>query len=121
MAVKHVRGKVIPIKDHIIVQDMEFGERRTRVGLIIPGDDGIDRGIRPRWGKVYAVGHEQKEIVPGQWVLVTHGRWTQGVDVTSPEGESVTIRRVDNKDILLVSDEHPGADESVQQARRHDV
>lgn len=121
MAIAHVKGKVIPVKDHIIVQDMEFGERRTRVGLIIPGDDGLDRGIRPRWAKVYAVGRLQNEIKNGQWVLISHGRWTQGVDVTGDDGKSVTIRRVDNKDILLVSDEHPGADETIQQAHRHDI
>jgi co-chaperonin GroES (HSP10) len=121
MAVVHVKGRVNPVRDHVIIQDMNFGERRTRVGLIIPGDDGIDRGIRPRWGKVYAVGHEQKDVEPGQWVLVSHGRWTQGVDVTDPEGNTVTIRRVDGKDILLVSDENPGADESLTQAHRHDI
>lgn len=121
MAVVHVKGKVTPVRDHVIVQDMEFGERRTRVGLIIPGDDGIDRGIRPRWGKVYAVGHEQEDVTAGQWVLVSHGRWTQGVDVTDNDGSTVTIRRVDSKDILLVSDEHPGADESITQAHRHDI
>lgn len=110
----HVTGRVHPVKDHIIVQDMEFGERRTRKGIIVLGDDGIDRGIRPRWAKVYAVGREQTEILPGQWVMISHGRWTRGVDVTDPDtGKTITIRRIDSADILLVSDEFPGIDETI--------
>lgn len=109
-----VTGRVRPVKDHIIVQDMEFGERRTRKGIIVLGDDGIDRGIRPRWAKVYAVGPEQTEILPGQWVMISHGRWTRGVDVTDPDtGKTITIRRIDNTDVLLVSDEFPGIDETI--------
>jgi co-chaperonin GroES (HSP10) len=112
MPLTHVEGIVKPIRDHILVEEMNFGERKTRSGIILPGDDGDLRGIRPRWGKVYAVGHEQEDIKEGQYILVTHGRWTRGVDVTY-EGKTITIRRVDNKDVLLVSDEHPGVEETV--------
>lgn len=112
MPLTHVEGIVTPIRDHILVEEMNFGERKTRSGIILPGDDGDLRGIRPRWGKVYAVGHEQKDIKEGQYILVTHGRWTRGVDVTY-EGKTITIRRVDNNDVLLVSDEHPGVEETV--------
>lgn len=112
MPLTHVEGIVKPIRDHILVEEMNFGERKTRSGIILPGDDGDLRGIRPRWAKVYAVGHEQEDIKEGQYILVTHGRWTRGVDVTY-EGKTITIRRVDNKDVLLVSDEHPGVEETV--------
>jgi co-chaperonin GroES (HSP10) len=112
MPVTHVKGKVIPVRDHILVEDMNFGERKTKTGIIIPGDDGNLSGIRPRWARVYAVGHEQTDVQPGQYILITHGRWTRGVDVTD-EGKTITIRRVDNKDVLLVSDDHPGIDETV--------
>ena len=40
----------------------------------------------------------------GQWVLVGHGRWTRGVNITDAEGDK-TIRCVDPKDCMLVSDE----------------
>jgi co-chaperonin GroES (HSP10) len=112
MPITHVQGKIIPIRDHILVEEMDFGERKTRTGIILPDDNGESRGIRPRWGRVYAVGHEQQDIQEGQYVLVAHGRWTRGVDVTY-EGKTITVRRVDNNDVLLVSDEHPGLDETV--------
>jgi co-chaperonin GroES (HSP10) len=51
-----VFGHVHPLKDGIIVEDMNFGERKTRSGLILLEDDGKLQGIRPRWAKVYAVG-----------------------------------------------------------------
>jgi hypothetical protein len=55
---------------------------------------------------VHAVGPQQKNVKVGQYILVSHGRWTRGVDVTNPEtNETKTLRRVDNNDILLVSDE----------------
>lgn len=102
-SMKHITGKVIPVKDHVIVKDMEFGERITSGGVILPGDDRQERGIRARWAQVYAVGPTQTDIKEGQYVLIKHGRWTRGIDVTD-NGTTVTIRRVDNEDILMVSD-----------------
>ena len=112
MPVTHVKGKISAIRDHILVEEMNFGERKTKTGIILPGDNGDLSGVRPRWARVYAVGHEQKDIQPGQYILVSHGRWTRGVDVTY-EGKTITVRRVDNNDILLVSDEPPSSDEHV--------
>jgi len=110
IAVKGVR----PLYDHVIVEDMVFEARRTRAGLIIPNDNGKAEGIRPRWAKVYSVGPEQKDVAPGQWILVEHGRWTRGVKIEDDAGER-TIRRVDTNDILLVSDEQP-SDETMSDA-----
>lgn len=94
------------IGSNILVTEMNFDFRTTSAGIILPSDDAKNSGIRPRWGKVYAVGPEQDDIKPGQWILVDHGRWTRGVDITV-DGVRQTIRKVDNKDILLVSDEQP--------------
>lgn len=93
-----------PLHDSIIVKDMNFDERITQTGIVIVGDDGKNSGIRPRWAEVYAVGPDQKEIKAGQWICVAHGRWTRGVRIKDQSGEH-TIRRVDNNDVLLVSDE----------------
>lgn len=98
--------KIRPIGDHIIVTDMNFGERKTNSGLVLLSDDAKSSGIHPRWGRVYAVGPEQKDIMPGQWVCVSHGRWTRGVKIEDSEGVK-QIRRVDNNDVLMVSDEQP--------------
>lgn len=93
-----------PIKDTIIVSDMAFDERLSAGGIVLLNDDMKNSGIRPRWGKVYAVGPEQTEIKVGQYILIAHGRWTRGIKITDSTGEK-TIRKVDNNDILLVSDE----------------
>ena len=94
------------LRDHVIVTDMNFKERLTNSGLIIPSDDMKSAGVRPRWGQVYVVGPDQTAILPGQWVCVMHGRWTRGVKVEA-DGKEFTVRRIDNNDILLVSDEQP--------------
>lgn len=96
--------KLTPLKDRVVVSDMKFKERFSAAGILIPSDDMKLHGVRPRWGKVYAVGPDQKDISAGQWVMVEHGRWTRGVDIIDPTGEH-TIRMVDTKDIIAVSDE----------------
>lgn len=93
-----------PIGKTVLITDMNFEFRTTSAGIILPGDDAKNSGIRPRWGKVFAIGPEQEDVAVGQWILVDHGRWTRGIDVTV-DGVRQTIRKVDNKDILLVSDE----------------
>jgi co-chaperonin GroES (HSP10) len=100
----HKINKIKPIHDTIIVSDMEFTERITSSGIILPNDDGKNSGIRPRWGKVYAIGPEQKDLAIGQYILVSHGRWSRGIKIEDSEGEKI-VRRVDPNDILLVSDE----------------
>jgi co-chaperonin GroES (HSP10) len=98
------RQQLKPLKSHIIVTDMNFEVRLSQGGIILPGDNGTTKGIRPRWARVYAIGPEQKNVQVGQWILVAHGRWTRGLDIEDEDGKH-TIRRVDPKDILLISDE----------------
>jgi co-chaperonin GroES (HSP10) len=92
------------LHDSILVCDMSFDVRLSVGGIILPNDDKKLSGIRPRWAKVYALGPEQNSVKVGQYVLITHGRWTRGIKIEDEEGEK-TIRRVDPNDILLVSDE----------------
>ena len=101
----HKIKKLIPLRDGIIVKDMNFDERVTNSGIVLVSDDGKNHGIRPRWAQVYAVGPEQKDITVGQWICVEHGRWTRGIKIEDDTGVH-TIRRVDTKDIMLVSDEY---------------
>ncbi len=104
-----VKGKLRPLKDKVIVYNMHFGEQRSSGGIVILGDDGKDRGIYPRWGQVYAVGPEHnEEFNVGDWILVEHGRWTRGIEYSEVEdSESITIRMVDNKCILMWAKEKP--------------
>jgi len=99
-----------PLKDSVLVADMSFSERQLSSGIVLLNDNGTTAGIRPRWGKIYAVGPDQTEFKPGQWICVAHGRWTRGVDIEDAEGQSVTIRKIDPTDVLLVSDEQPSDD-----------
>lgn len=101
-----VSAKAIePLHAGVIVSDMNFGERITSSGLIIMGDDKQELGIHPRWGKVDRIGKDQKDVKPGQWILVKHGRWSRGIDFTDSEtGEHKILRAVDPNDILLIWD-----------------
>lgn len=98
-----------PTKDNVVVTDMLFSERKLSSGIVLLSDNGKGTGIRPRWGQVYAIGPDQKDVSVGQWILVAHGRWTRGVSIED-EGGPKTIRKVDPKDILLISDELPEDD-----------
>ena len=98
------KSKFHPIGSHIVVTDMNFKERLTTSGIIIPTDDMKSEGIRPRWCRIYALGRDYSgELQLGDWILVSHGRWTRGIEVEDEDGKK-TLRRVDPNDILLVSD-----------------
>lgn len=91
------------LKKDVIVADMAFDVRITQSGLILPNDNGTGLGIRPRWGQVYAVGPDQTDVSVGNWICVAHGRWTRGIDIEDESGRR-TIRKIDPRDILLLSD-----------------
>lgn len=99
-----------PLKDTVLVTDMVFKERKLNSGLILLNDNGTTAGIRPRWGRIYAIGPDQKDYSVGDWICVAHGRWTRGVEIEDAAGTVITIRKVDPKDILLISDEQPSDD-----------
>ena len=100
----HKVKNIKPLNDSIIVSDMQFDERISNGGILLLNDDMKNSGIRPRWGKVYAIGPEQKDVQVGQYVLISHGRWTRGIKIDDGNGEKV-IRKVDNNEILLISDD----------------
>jgi co-chaperonin GroES (HSP10) len=97
------------LHDHVLVSDMSFDQRITTGGIVLLNDDGRSAGIRPRWGRVYAVGPEQHDVQVGDWVLVAHGRWTRGFRIRDAQGVHV-VRRVDADDMMMVSDHCPSDD-----------
>jgi len=109
LTVKNYIKSIQPLKDAVIVTEMNFKERITSGGIVLMSDDGKTTGIRPRWGQVYAVGPEQQDVSPGDWICVAHGRWTRGVEVEDASGTK-TLRKVDPDDILLISDVKPSDD-----------
>lgn len=100
------RSQLKPLRDAVIVSEMNFDERLSTGGIVLVKDNGKSSGIRPRWGRVYAVGPEQRNIRVGTWICVEHGRWTRGIDIEDENGKQ-TLRRVDPKDIMMESDEMP--------------
>ena len=106
----HKVQKLRPLKDTVLVTEMQFKERKLNSGIVLLNDNGTTAGIRPRWGLVYAIGPDQTAYQVGNWICVAHGRWTRGVEIEDTDGRIITIRKVDPKDILLVSDEQPSDD-----------
>jgi co-chaperonin GroES (HSP10) len=102
-----IKGTVTPIGDKILVTDMEFGEQKTTSGIIVPGDDGKLTGIKPRWGRVWAVGPKQKDVAVDEWILIEHGRWTRNFEIEVEDGVKIKVHGVDNNAILMASDELP--------------
>jgi co-chaperonin GroES (HSP10) len=89
--------EIIPLHKDVLIQDLYFGEQITPMGIVLIDDDKKSRGIHARWAKVYAVGHDNHDLIPGQWVLVEHGRWSRGVQLKE---QNIVIRRADPKAIL---------------------
>jgi len=101
-----VDNDIKPLKKRVLVSDMHFGETKTKGGIILTDDDGSEGGIHPRWGKVYAIGDQQEDVKVGEWVMVSHGRWSRGFKIKK-KGVELEVRMIDENDILLVSDEEP--------------
>jgi co-chaperonin GroES (HSP10) len=101
-----IEGEIKPLRDSVIVTDMDFNDRKLASGILLLGDDGKTDGIRPRWARVYAIGPEQQDVSVGQWVLVEHGRWSRGLKIVQ-DGEEIVIRRADPQAIIFASQDKP--------------
>ena len=62
------KHQIRAIKKDVIITDMSFDVRLSTGGLILLNDNGKSTGIRPRWGRVYAVGPDQHDVTVGQWI-----------------------------------------------------
>lgn len=102
-----VTGTIKPLRDNVIVTDMNFEEQKTASGIVILSDDGKVEGVKPRWGKVWAIGPEQTDVKVGEWILIEHGRWTRGIQVQDAAGKEITIRWAETKAIMAVANERP--------------
>jgi len=100
-------SRLKPIRDNIVIIDMEFGEQLTKGGLVLLSDDGKSEGVKSRWGRVHSVGPMQEDVKAGEWILLEHGRWSRGFTVLDDDGNDIIIRRADPKGILAVADEKP--------------
>ena len=101
-----VDNDITPLKKRVLVSKMHFGETKSKGGIILIDDDGSEGGIHPRWAEVYAIGKDQEDVKVGQWVMVSHGRWSRALKVKKDNVE-LEVRMIDEDDILLVSDDEP--------------
>jgi hypothetical protein len=94
--------------DNILCVDGDFGDTVTGAGIIIKSTLGKASGIVPRWFQVFEVGPDIDWICPGEWVLVEHGRWTEGIPVQDERlAEGAKLWKVDPNACLAVSDHKP--------------
>ncbi len=92
-----------PIHDKVLAKMIDgFGDKKTAGGVIVVEKDGTTDAIRPRWFQVMFTGPKQKDVNPGEYVLVAHGRWSRGIDF---ENEKVYF--LDNDEMLAVQTEMP--------------
>ena len=103
-----------PLKDTILVHNIEKGERQLSSGIVLLNDDGKEQGVRSRWAQVYAKGPEVDYVTEGEWVLIEHGRWSRGLKVS----DDLTVYKVDNKSIMATSEEQP-KNEDVKHTTEH--
>lgn len=95
-----------PLKNRVLAELMGLEQRVTASGIIIQGENGKDRGIRPRWARVRLVGEGIDWVKPGQYVLVAHGRWSRQFNCEH-NGEKMKLVHLDNNECLCVTDEEP--------------
>ena len=82
--------------------DRPDGYKKTYGGLLMNDKDAESTSIRPRWFKIKSIGEEVDFVNEGQYVLVAHGRWSNGVEV---DGDKIYL--LDNEEILGTSDTNP--------------
>ena len=100
-------GDIEPLGKRVLVEGMQFGETKTKGGLILIDDDGSAEGIHPRWAKIYAIGKRQEDVKVGEWILISHGRWSRAFILVDKNNIEREIRMIDEDDILMISDDEP--------------
>lgn len=103
-----ISGDLFPLPNDILVHKMDDGQRTYgKSGIIIAADTRNDTGIRPRWCQIYRIGKNIDYVKEGEWILLSHGRWTYGWIVDHDDGTQSYVQKIDTKEILLVSEEEP--------------
>jgi hypothetical protein len=61
--------------------------------FVLLNDDMKSAGIRPLLGKIYAIGSDNKdpEYQIGKWIMISHGRWTRGVNIEDEEDRRLSV------------------------------
>jgi len=95
-----------PLKNRVLAELMGLEQRVTASGIIIQGENGKDHGVRPRWARVVLIGEGIDWCEPGQYVLVSHGRWSRQFECEH-NGQKLKLVLLDNNECHIVTDEEP--------------
>ena len=91
-------GQIKPLKNDILVVNMERGRMKTKGGVFLPHDDTElnEKNIKPRWAQVWKMGEDlDMPFEEGDWILVEHGRWSRIVKLK--EGDKIyEFQKVDH-------------------------
>lgn len=103
--------KIKPLGDYVLLHNLETGDIKRKSGIIIADDSKMsagERGIKNRWAQVFAVGPDQTDVKEGDWVLMEHGRWTEGQMFDPQDGtDPFKVWLADNNGMMAVSEEKP--------------
>ena len=96
-----------PLKNNVFVTDLDSGPHQTAGGILLPDDNMTDRGVHPRWGRVWCIGPDVKDLSVGEWVYIEHARWTNAIELELPD-RVVRMWRVEWPEaVLLAADRDP--------------
>lgn len=96
--------KAMPEKILAYMIESPGGHRKLASGILLPDKDAEASGIRPRWFKVFSVGERIDWITEGEYVLVEHGRWSNGMTVDEEDNK---VYLLDNNGCLATQDTNP--------------
>lgn len=91
-----------PIHKNVFVTDLDSGPHKTPGGILLPDDNMTERGVHPRWGRVWCIGPEVTDLEVGEWVYIEHGRWTTAIELELPTGV-IRMWKVDWPDAVLLA------------------
>lgn len=89
----------------MFIEDLEYGERKSKGGIIIRAEyfDNNGEFVRPRWGKVLYKNDEIYDVNVGDYILLKHGRWSTSllVKIGGKEKKIWFISKKSYKDGLM--------------------
>ena len=94
-----------PLNDSVIFQFLDtisggaFASK-TKSGIILTNKNTDENSQKPRWGKVFAVGPDVKDVKEGDYILIGPLRWTLGFKF-----DGVELSKTIEKEILMVADD----------------
>lgn len=73
-----IPNKINCLPDSLYVEKIEYGEKKTKKGIILPTEtmDKYGTFVRPRWAKVKYKAENITNIDIGDWILINHGHWS---------------------------------------------